>query len=273
MKISMVLITYNHSKYIESALKNFFDQSYANVEYLISDDASHDGTYEIIENFIHNLDSEKLNKIKYLRKNSGNLGICPNLQTVMKYCSGEYIALFAGDDISDINRIQRAANIIEKEKNIYAYTTNLNYIDTDGNPIEGPPRNSTFYIYSMNQYLKRYYSKKECIFNGCAAIYSSRVVKTSIINRGINAEDVSLLHSALCFGSVIFDDYHSVNYRIGLSQQQSVLNGFINRYSIMQNLLAIAKENQYAFNISECIQLNIISIKIYLSRFKKWLLK
>ena len=42
--VSFVLISYNQNEYIEEALLSAFNQTYSNIEYIISDDYSIDGT-------------------------------------------------------------------------------------------------------------------------------------------------------------------------------------------------------------------------------------
>lgn len=46
--ISVVLLTYNHEKYIKDCIMGIIEQDYNNIELIILDDASKDGTIKII---------------------------------------------------------------------------------------------------------------------------------------------------------------------------------------------------------------------------------
>ena len=47
--ISVVVTSYNHEKYIEQCLRSIFNQTYRNIELIILDDGSTDGSNQIIQ--------------------------------------------------------------------------------------------------------------------------------------------------------------------------------------------------------------------------------
>lgn len=49
--VSIVMPSHNQSQYLESALKSLFDQDYSNIEYLVADGGSTDGSLEILQRF------------------------------------------------------------------------------------------------------------------------------------------------------------------------------------------------------------------------------
>ena len=50
--VSVICISFNHALYIEEALKSVFEQSYPNIEVIILDDGSGDGSAEVIRTLI-----------------------------------------------------------------------------------------------------------------------------------------------------------------------------------------------------------------------------
>ena len=48
-KVSIITVVYNGAEYIERAIDSVASQSYPNIEYLIIDGGSTDGTLEILE--------------------------------------------------------------------------------------------------------------------------------------------------------------------------------------------------------------------------------
>lgn len=93
-KVSVLMITYNHEKFIaqaiESVLMQECDFSY---ELVIGEDCSTDRTRE----FVSEYQSKYPDKIRVLLPET-NLGMMRNFVQSMAACRGEYIALLEGDD-------------------------------------------------------------------------------------------------------------------------------------------------------------------------------
>ena len=51
MKITIITATYNNADFIEATIKSVLAQTYENIEYIIIDGASNDGSLEIIKHY------------------------------------------------------------------------------------------------------------------------------------------------------------------------------------------------------------------------------
>ena len=91
-KVSIILPTYDGSRFIERAIKSVLEQSYLDFELFIIDDGSTDNVAEVISRF-----SERDPRILYL-KNDKNLGIQKSLNRGLREAKGEYIARIDDDD-------------------------------------------------------------------------------------------------------------------------------------------------------------------------------
>lgn len=95
--VSIIVITYNSSKYVLETLESAKAQTYQNIELIVSDDCSTDNTVEICREWI-----EK-NKKRFLRTelitSEKNTGIPANCNRGVKAAQGEWVKLIAGDDI------------------------------------------------------------------------------------------------------------------------------------------------------------------------------
>lgn len=95
--VSIVVITYNSSKYVIETLESAKSQSYKNIELIISDDGSTDDTTEICHKWLEINDDYFINT--KLIEVSKNTGIPSNVNRGVKEAKGEWIKLIAGDDM------------------------------------------------------------------------------------------------------------------------------------------------------------------------------
>lgn len=115
--VSICCVTYNHAKFIREALESFLMQrTNFSFEILIHDDASTDGTAEIIREF-----EEKYNdKIKsiYQKENQYSKGVSISATFNFPRAHGKYIALCEGDDYwTDSNKLHEQVDFLEANPN------------------------------------------------------------------------------------------------------------------------------------------------------------
>lgn len=95
--VSVIVITYNSSKYILETLESIKDQTYQNIELIVSDDSSKDDTLEICKNW---LDKNKDRFVHFkIITVPENTGIPANCNRGIMEAKGEWIKIIAGDDI------------------------------------------------------------------------------------------------------------------------------------------------------------------------------
>lgn len=89
--VSVIMPCYNHSQFVEKAVRSVLEQSYNNIELIIIDDGSTDDSLSILR---------ELNKnclFKLVAQE--NKGVCKTLnRAIREFSSGKYIALLASDD-------------------------------------------------------------------------------------------------------------------------------------------------------------------------------
>ncbi|MCA9120375.1 MAG: glycosyltransferase [Planctomycetaceae bacterium] len=106
--VSILMPTYNQQQFVESSIRSCLNQSYENIEIVISDDASTDGTWNIVADFA----KAHPGKIIATRQ-SRNLGVSRNCNFLLPQCKGKYLALFAGDDLMYPNKIAKQVQTLE----------------------------------------------------------------------------------------------------------------------------------------------------------------
>ena len=113
--VSILCATFNHVDYIKDCLDGFLMQKVSfPIEIIVRDDASTDGTSEIIRRY-----EEKhphLFRNIYESKNQYSKGI-KALPVMKRRARGKYVALCEGDDYwTDPDKLQKQVNFLEKNK-------------------------------------------------------------------------------------------------------------------------------------------------------------
>lgn len=110
--ISVLMPVYNVKAYVEEAVNSVLNQTYRNIELVIVDDASTDGTYEVL------LDLQKKDSRIRLYHNELNNKICKTLNKALKYAKGKLIARMDGDDISAPRRLEILKEYLDSNPDI-----------------------------------------------------------------------------------------------------------------------------------------------------------
>lgn len=114
IKVSVLMLTYNHEKYIEKAIDSVMNQLENSfiLELVVSEDNSPDKTKEILKE----MKKKYKDKIMILNRTK-NLGPINNLKDTLERCDGEYIAYIEGDDYwIDNCLIEKSVRFLEENK-------------------------------------------------------------------------------------------------------------------------------------------------------------
>ncbi|WP_163859862.1 glycosyltransferase family 2 protein [Paenibacillus elgii] len=103
--ISVVVPSYNYSKFIERCLYSIFNQSYPNLELIIVDDCSKDQSVQIISRIINaeEFKSRFHGRIQ-LHVNQHNKGAHNAINFGLSLAQGEYLTIINADDLYEENR-------------------------------------------------------------------------------------------------------------------------------------------------------------------------
>jgi glycosyltransferase involved in cell wall biosynthesis len=129
-KVSICLPVYNGENYLAKAIESALAQTFGDFELLIANDCSTDQTQQIIDNYV-----KKDKRIKSWI-NEKNLKLFGNYNACMERASGEFIKLFAHDDLFDPTLLQRMLDVFAKHPNLSLVTSARCWIDADGKRIE-----------------------------------------------------------------------------------------------------------------------------------------
>lgn len=128
MKVSILIITYNHEKYIAQAIESVLMQE-VNFDYelVIGEDCSTDRTREIVVDY----QKKYPNKIRLLL-NEKNLGMNRNFAQTYNACRGQYIAVLEGDDFwTSPCKLQRMVDFLDSQPDFAICFHNMQVIYED----------------------------------------------------------------------------------------------------------------------------------------------
>jgi glycosyltransferase involved in cell wall biosynthesis len=140
LKVSIITIVYNNASYIESCIQSVLNQTYTNIEHIIIDGGSTDGTLDIIKPFIPQLGYFLSEKDKGLY-NALNKGI--------KAATGDVIGILHSDDLFyETTTVEKIANAFK--------TTDTDLLYANGMYVERENINKVKRIYKAKPFQKRY---------------------------------------------------------------------------------------------------------------------
>jgi glycosyltransferase involved in cell wall biosynthesis len=106
--VSVVIPTYNQKDFVHETIDSVLVQDYKNIEIIITDDGSKDGTIRIIQEYAAKY-PDKIFPVLSER----NTGIAANLNRGLAKVRGEYIAWLAGDDLMFSGKVRKQVDLLD----------------------------------------------------------------------------------------------------------------------------------------------------------------
>ena len=139
-KVQILMSTYNGEAYLKEQMDSLLGQTYPEIEILVRDDGSSDGTLGILKEY-----EEKYNNV-YLYPEK-NVGVTESFLSLLARSNGEYVAFCDQDDIWLSEKIEKAVEKLALVKGPALYCGHKLLVDAQGNPLAGsneitnqPPR-------------------------------------------------------------------------------------------------------------------------------------
>ena len=124
-KVTVYILNYNYSSYIDKAIKSVLDQTYRNLEILVIDDGSTDNSMDVIRNYS--------DQVKVVQQN--NIGLVKSIVKAFSIAKGEYVVRLDADDWLAPNCIEMLVKKIEEDKNIALVFPDYFEVDEFGHTI------------------------------------------------------------------------------------------------------------------------------------------
>ena len=174
MKVSIIVPVYNVESYLEHCLDTLVHQTLQDIEIIVVNDGSTDGSNQIIERY----QKQYHQILKSYDKPNGGLSDARNFG--LQYAQGEYIGFIDSDDFVDLDMFEKMyEKAIETNADIVA--CNLHHTFTDEEDTE---------------VIQPYTDKRELISFGCSVAWN-KIYNRDWLNqtgvkflKGVNHEDI-----------------------------------------------------------------------------------
>jgi glycosyltransferase involved in cell wall biosynthesis len=123
--VSVIINTYNSSRFLLPAVESVLAQSYRDYELIIVDDGSTDNTRQVMAPY--------LNRLTYIYQENKKYSAAKN--TGIRASSGKYIAFMDSDDIWLPEKLERQVSILEQHSEAVLTYCQAVYIDPDGQQV------------------------------------------------------------------------------------------------------------------------------------------
>ena len=209
MNVSILISTYNGSKYIDDLMNSLFNQTYENFKILIRDDGSVDDTKRIIEKY-KDLFPEKVVLVDW--ENSHNIGFAASFYRLCTHADADLYFFCDQDDIWEQKKIETMLIQYKQEKNNKSIPillhSDLSYISNNNN------------YYNSFFDLTRYQSKitDKVLFRGflpgCTMAFNQELKDIYVKVGTLLTHDFSVYLIAKLYGKIITIDDKLIQYRL-----------------------------------------------------------
>ena len=252
IKVTVVVLTYNHELYIAQALESILSQEVDfKIQIIVADDGSTDGTKSIINDLL----SAHPDKFSVLGKES-NHGVRVNVLNCFDEIKGEYIAILDGDDYwSDNRKLKRQVDFLEENQDFNGvfHDAEILHIDSVKTKLFSQKKYySQCYVFNEIVFISDLIARKMILPSSSALIRSS-ILK--LLDKSLLEDNYSILWKVTCFGIkkskfYFINEPLSVyrNHNKGISKSAFV-QFHLSHINFLQNLLRDDYFQYYKYDI------------------------
>jgi len=126
-QVSVLMSVYNGAHFLPQSIESVLKQTFSDFEFLIINDASTDGSLDIIKKY------QKQDKRIKIIANKKNLGLTKSLNKGLRLARGKYIARLDADDFCSKKRLEKQFNFLESHSDTFLVASWASIIDKKNN--------------------------------------------------------------------------------------------------------------------------------------------
>ena len=241
--VSVIIPVYNVKNYLEKCVESVIGQSYKNLEIILVDDGSTDGSGALCDNL-----AENDHRIVVVHKQNGGLSDARNKG--LDIAKGEYILFVDSDDYINPQLIERSLNSAKKH--------DADIVMFDYEAVEENSDKRELYSFNLPKNVtinprenKMVYTTAPCAWN---KLYKAELFRNTGIRYpvGLHYEDLATSPRLFFYSSkVVYIDSPPLYYYLlregSIMRNTDYTRNFTDRTRVLESLMAFFKEND-AFN-------------------------
>lgn len=156
-RVSVRLPSYNHEKYIRECVESVLAQTFADFEFVITDDGSTDRTARIIKEY-----KDPRIRLAVLEKNRGS---ALAIRDALSRAGGEYVANICSDDAWEQDKLKKQVDFLDSHPEYDAVFTGVRLVGENGKPVGRHPLEDVFTVenHSRDEWLRRFFYSGNCL--------------------------------------------------------------------------------------------------------------
>lgn len=168
--VSVILASYNHAPFVAEAVQSVLDQTLREIELIVVDDGSTDGTPDIVSR----IDDPRIRLIRL----TPNRAYHPR-NTALDVASGEYLAFQNSDDVWAPDKLAQQLAVMESQPKLEACFTGVQIIDGSGRDCRFTWANKLFTVSNQNSsgWLRQFFNGRNTLALPSAMVRTASVRK------------------------------------------------------------------------------------------------
>jgi alpha-1,3-rhamnosyltransferase len=151
--VSICIPVYNHDNFIKDSVLSVINQTYKNIELIIINDGSTDGSHKEILKLIDKC-QQRFVRFEYIHRD--NKGVAYTLNEALEWAKGKYFTSISSDDIMLENKVKLLVEVLETHPDYPIAFGDANFIDEKGNFIDPLTLERVNQNESYNSFVKFY---------------------------------------------------------------------------------------------------------------------
>ena len=128
-KVSLCIPAFQAERYLQSTLDSVLAQTYPDMEVVIVDNGSSDGTSDIVDR----IDDDRVRVVR----NVTTLPLVDNFNLAVQQCRGEYVKLVCADDLLEPDCVAAQVAVLEANPEVALVASRTDYVDDEGRLLVG----------------------------------------------------------------------------------------------------------------------------------------
>lgn len=242
-KVSICIPVYNGEKTIRETVVSALNQTYSDIEVIVTDNCSTDGTVEIL----NDLEDDRL----IIHENEENIGMLGNWNMCVKLATGKFVHILCADDVMKSDCIEKKMKMFNDENVNFVFSAS-DVIDESGKVLMTRSFGKTAFVEDGGKLVKKSLHRRN-IFGEPSNVLFKKSIWEEIGGPALNlynTADWEMWLRMAARGKVGYVPDTVIQYRVSSTNETSKLK--LKRFFLDDRLMIENLKEDSAVNINGC---------------------